>query len=767
MNFFFFQHIVSSTCIVCGEINKFVIRECLKKDVTITNPMTWNTKEKFQSSATVFIQLIKEELNFRPIDILPELKEKKSLIFEFPESNNDDDNPGHLSGHTDSSGIRPVLSMPDLLMSPQMLFSAEIPTEHVSQMIVQKLEKISEIIFQSPESCSCSGDVAGSLSALSNYFLPLSFDQLKDVKREMKNSNGTKEIVESLFYDVLSTVGTNPSTMLIKEDIENGDLTGHAAAAVLQGAFRSIKTPTKDLLKALVHLIKNLKYLQSDENTSEGSSGHNLFRIGMLQMSKLLHRACVHPVSRMLEFPINIYGHFCSKDSSVITEEWIPFLESELKRPSMKTNQTNEHDKLVVISALGKLGHLKGLHFLAKVVEGKLNKSPMIRSVAVYSLIDITKLNPELVKPILLSIIGNPAENVEVRIAALFVMPYSQPSMAELQKIAIRSWFEPSKQVSSFVYSTLKNLAFTQVPELKDAGLKASAIIHLVKPDTYGILFSHNAQFDQFVNYLRTSVSKTIAWAYNGKDKIPSAITVSNNFHNSAFEFRGLSYNIYSQGMDYLLDKLLDMNNDSDDHKSKSVKEQLEKISKELKIESPKCHHSDIFIQSSFAGFENILAINKEYFLDILGRTTDALFANPKLLSKGFKFGMARAFQVFNIHQVEPTSSGFLRFTEKSMPVVYSAKGFFKGENPLDSPMPIPTKMSATLLPNLNGKMKSHIGVLCPFTQTFIGAGVDISLHLSTPIEVLVDVEDEDHASVTLKTPQSITKVKNTLGSFH
>jgi hypothetical protein len=47
-------------------------------------------------------------------------------------------------------------------------------------------------------------------------------------------------------------------------------------------------------------------------------------------MSDLLYRACVHPVRRVTEFPVGIYGHFCSKDASGIVEHWIPFLESEL-----------------------------------------------------------------------------------------------------------------------------------------------------------------------------------------------------------------------------------------------------------------------------------------------------------------------------------------------------------------------------------------------------------------------------------------------------
>ena len=37
--------------------------------------------------------------------------------------------------------------------------------------------------------------------------------------------------------------------------------------------------------------------------------------------------------------------------------------------------------------------------------------------------------------------------------------------------------------------------------------------------------------------------------------------------------------------------------------------------------------------------------------------------------------------------------------------------------------------------------------------------GVDMSLHISTPLDVQVEVEDEEHASITLKMPESVKKV--------
>ena len=95
------------------------------------------------------------------------------------------------------------------------------------------------------------------------------------------------------------------------------------------------------------------------------------------------------------------------------------------------------------------------------------------RTIAVNSLKRVVKMNPTEMRPILMSIIVNPVESAEVRIAAVSVLPFSQPTTAELQNLAIRSWMEPSEQVSSFIVSTLRSLALSQVPELKTVGLKA------------------------------------------------------------------------------------------------------------------------------------------------------------------------------------------------------------------------------------------------------------------------------------------------------
>ena len=63
-------------------------------------------------------------------------------------------------------------------------------------------------------------------------------------------------------------------------------------------------------------------------------------------------------------------------------------------------------------------------------------------------------------------------------------------------------------------------------------------------------------------------------------------------------------------------------------------------------------------------------------------------------------------------------------------------------------------------MPVINAKIHSHVGVICPFTEQLIGAGVDAAVHISTPLEAEIEVDSMRQVSVSMKTPESIKKVK-------
>lgn len=350
--------------------------------------------------------------------------------------------------------------------------------------------------------------------------------------------------------------------------------------------------PTQELMEELVQMLKS----------STVRSNNQLFTASMIQMSNLFYQAYVNPTTMKNNFPSMIFGIFGTKDSRVLTEEFIPFIIEQIERSE------SEHVILSAIIALGKTGHLKGLKALAKEIERasldtssvhNARKSPtpncdylcaicvlgcedirrlchcdnidgddlsqtpsgigsanarstvpvdcselcstgdggaicdcgdmppyltqapsassssnegspidctelcrkhqggalcdcgdmppalsqmpstkvatneMRRTLATYALKRLAKMNPSEIRPILMSIILNSVESADVRTAGIAVLPFSQPTIAELQQLAIRTWIEPSEHVASFIISTLRSLAFTQAPELKTVALKA------------------------------------------------------------------------------------------------------------------------------------------------------------------------------------------------------------------------------------------------------------------------------------------------------
>ena len=132
--------------------------------------MGWNTEENLKTSATVTIELLKEESSFSPIPTPSDLKEKKSLIFEFPESNHQVPQ-GQVNKHTDQSGIQAVLPQPDLLSSPKLLFSVGISKSEISRQVVSELRRIAAEVFESPESCSSTGKNVKLLCKTFNFLL--------------------------------------------------------------------------------------------------------------------------------------------------------------------------------------------------------------------------------------------------------------------------------------------------------------------------------------------------------------------------------------------------------------------------------------------------------------------------------------------------------------------------------------------------------------------------------------------------------------------
>merc|ERR1719394_486565 len=297
-------------------------------------------------------------------------------------------------------------------------------------------------------------------------------------------------------------------------------------------------------------------------------------------------------------------------------------------------------------------------------------------------------MNPTEIRPILMSIIVNPVESAEVRIAAISILPFAQPTTAELQKVAIRSWMEPSEQVASFIVSTLRSLAYSQVPELKTVGLKARSVLPLIKGERFGIQYSHNVHVSSFVEYLRVLVNNKYELVNSKESLIPHKLSMKTVYYgpSNAFKVPAIEFSAYTYGMDFLLEKYLHFFS-TEEISNPTIMSQLNKITEELKLKTRELSTPFTFLHGSWAGIESTLYLDSDIVLE----------------SHEMEFNQVGATQVFEQTNMHVTETGFPVMAISTLPIVYAVKGSVKVSGIEGNMTPV---ISAKVVPVLNGKLQ-------------------------------------------------------------
>jgi len=730
--------VISTTnTFVCGELKEFVVRKVSHKRIAENSITGYNTEEKSVSPSQVTMSLLKvEPISARLPTLVPSItRVVKSLIFEFPR------NEGRLAGEPSQEvierseeilGMRPILPMPTLTEAPHNVL-IDLNKEEIMPKIHEHIKQMARLAYESPESCTSKSDLAGTVNTLAMYMRSLNLAELEKLESGVKESQPTGclftcaepkliKSMEKIFYDVLSFVGTNPSTMLVVKKVKEGSLPVSLLTKMVSMSIRNVRYPTEELMEELVQMLKSTTV----------KSNKQLFTSSMLQLSNLFFHAYVNPTSMVNNFPVKVFGVFGTKESTVLTEKFIPFLVEEIERTE------SGHVLLSASLALGKTGHLKGLKTLVKEIEQASHEIPSAtrgtliearRSIATYALKRMAKMNPTEIRPILMSIIVNPVECVEVRIAAVSILPFAQPTTAELQKLAIRSWMESSEQVASFIISTIRSLAYTQVPELKTVGLKARTLLPLIKGEQFGIQYSHNVHFSSFVEYMRTLINNKFELVNSKSSIIPNKLSMKTVYYgpSNAFKVPAIEFSAYTYGMDVLLENYFFFFT-NEQLPTSTIRTQLNKITEELKLKTRELSAPFTFLHGSWAGIESTLFLDGEIVLESLEKLATKFESGLEM-----EFNHVGATQVFEASDMYVTETGFPVMSISTLPIVYSVKGSIKVAGMEGMMIP---KVSAKVVPVLNGKVQTTFGVITPFTKELIGTNVDMSLHSSIPVEI-------------------------------
>merc|ERR1719219_2484994 len=716
-------HVSSSNYIVCGnDMRDFVIRKSFTENAMVANA-AWNVDERFMTKAEIVFELLKQETVYTPMVLPTTLVEIKSLIFHYPEPSLTSSTPLELTEEVKTqieseSGVRPILPLPDLVSAPKMLVPINLEKDQVILEVVNKFVLLSEQLY-TPTASPAEGDVAGELNVVARALRPMGLADLKVVEANLEIKIATLpvpqgKVVRTLFYDVVAMIGTNPAIMLVKERLlDTTKINTVQAVSMIQAVFASVRTPTSQLLKEVITFVKTGLKPLAHERTM-------LYNIVLVQTSNLLHRACMAP-TRFQSFPVRVYGEFCTPTSEPMLQ-WIEFLKQEL------VAEQNQQIKLNIVTAIGKLGHLKAVEILKPIITN-VQYNEMVRSLAIYSLQRVAVLEPAHVKPILMSIIENIAERPEVRIAAVAVLPYAQPTVAELKMVAVRTWLEPSKQVASFIYSTLRSLAVTDVPELKPVGLRVHDIMSLVKPVVFNMQYAQNLHFAKLVNYLEMIAHQEISWVASPESFIPARMSVNTLLYGQDFALQGAAFTAYTRGMDKWIDLI--MKYTMNIQTSTQVQTQLTKITKELGIAKTPIVTPEIFAQFGLFDAEVTGYLNEPMVVEALSKLADELNRDMQDFTGVKNFEVTKALKPLEVEGLVPCDAGFPIYIERSLPMALA----LKGQTHL---LPGLGMLTAKVVPAVHMKFEMNMGVISPFTQELIGTGLTLEGHLTTPLEMVV-----------------------------
>jgi hypothetical protein len=172
----------------------------------------------------------------------------------------------------------------------------------------------------------------------------------------------------------------------------------------------------------------------------------------LLAFSQVLRAACVDRKTRYAHYTDEVFDATCELHQASRYVDWLANM-----------LRSDPSSKRVYMAALGNTGAASALPHLQSIAEDT-SISPYLRASAVISMKHQTLRVPELTSPILLSLYHDVGQPVAVRTAAVAMLFYTRPQIVLLQRIAVSTWYDPSKEVAAFVRSSLISLSNLEDP---------------------------------------------------------------------------------------------------------------------------------------------------------------------------------------------------------------------------------------------------------------------------------------------------------------
>ena len=566
-------------------------------------------------------------------------------------------------------------------------------------------------------------------------------------------SGEEKDIAKNILVDTIVMSGTPEAIKFFKDLVERRELRNSQISAIFFALPRTIVTPTSYLLEELFELIKS-------EPMKEQTKVWNM---AILSFSGLLEKACISPVAKE-NYPTQVYGKFCHKDSSIVTQRWIPYLRSELYKREMPVERKN-----AIIVSLGLLSHEQILPIVLDVLEGNIASPAMrqehnyhtVRYLSVYSLVSIGRFQPHKVLPIVSAIYSNKAEPTDIRLAAFNVIMALNPDMALLQKIATLTWSEKNTEVLRAVNTAFYTLATRTsmqdfATDLSVLIRRARIIYPLIKKTGGRVPSTATVFASEFLTMLKVGYERTVNWVHSEDSVIPSYLydkTVL--FMGEEYKYTFMETGLHQRDiLPTLYDTISGLTHTSSEEiKSKLSNEWREAIEKlRIKVRENRTPEAYVYMKlfEDSTLFWSLSTRSVEHLKNIL--------KNPSLLKSTLSgesnFNWQRVVDLSPYEHMVPSDLGMPIFAEVRMPTVASVRGRFSSDIMRSSEGL--SKVDTTFEVLVDRRVTGRVGTIIPFTGEYVYTGIDEKIYGGGPsmdIHVRLDIPN-GKLSASLKFPE-------------
>jgi len=345
------------------------------------------------------------------------------------------------------------------------------------------------------------------------------------------------------------------------------------------------------------------------------------------------------------------------------------------------------------------------------------------------------------------------AESDEVRMAAITVLPYTRPSSIYLNKLAIRTWWEPSHQVRAYITSILRTLADPEVARLSkiynDVFEPAKEALRMAKPTDTGIQNSHEIIISQFLDTLQAGVNMKMQYVISEESQWPRNVYMKTSIRSKSHIVNALEAGVHMEGAPFLINKLYEIYStflpEAEQERMNKNKADMKTI---INIESRRMRRPEAHITIKSMGFQRIFSIDSRMVEELIEKVAigsiDALRTH-----KRHSYDFLKIADLNGHNAIIPTESGLPVYMSHQTPLVVSGKA--NTEIVLQNLKNI--KAGITIKPVINYKQIVEAGIYCPFTKRFLGTGVDSAIHFALPLATEVAFKDGQF-SINIKTPE-------------